>query len=731
VHDALDRDQRGEANLLRPLERGVLELQRLTIQEAMDRARGAASRSHGVNEQRGTAPDVSTAEDVRDIRLQRLIVGDDRVPLRHLQSALFQVVGVPVAQRLLADGRDHDVDVHQGLGTFLGYRATAPGCVGLAELHLDELDLDQLAVLVPDQARRSGEQVILHALFLGGVDLDPVRGHLVARPAVQEDRLLGAHAERGARGIHGGVAAADDDDALAGQIDVDPELALLQELGALPDAVQVLTLAAQRRVIPRAHGEQDGVVVLLEVGDRVVLAERLVADDVHAEVEDLLDLEVEHLLGQAVLRDAVAQHAAQLGFRVEDGGGVAESPQVIRRREPAGPATDDGDLLAGLGQDRGQLAVGQVHLPVRHEALQVVVVDRLVLDRRAPATVFARSGAHAPADEGQRVALLDDVDRLLVLALGGELDVGGDVDLGGAELLARRDALVVVLEVQQAIGERVELDHVVRTHFFATAAADAHVRVHHRIALGAHVQGVEIARLDARAKAQAAVLAEEVAAVHVRHRAAVEHPLVVVLLLGAVATGAVVVGHLGLDEAGFAPEDARHRARGVGAARHAGGRRRRAVHHSLGARAAAREAAAAAVGAGQHVLDLGDARVDLDEEDTSRHGEHDRGPEADAQHDECRYNHQIIPLKAKKEIASSPAVTSPMPVPWRGLGMRVISKRSRMPANRTRARPKPTADATEKTIVCKRSRSSWMLMIAVPSTAQLVVISGRKIPSDL
>ena len=36
------------------------------------------------------------------------------------------------------------------------------------------------------------------------------------------------------------------------------------------------------------------------------------------EAEDLGDLEVEHVLGQAVLGDAVAQHAARLGLPLED-----------------------------------------------------------------------------------------------------------------------------------------------------------------------------------------------------------------------------------------------------------------------------------------------------------------------------------------------------------------------------------------------------------------------------
>ena len=55
------------------------------------------------------------------------------------------------------------------------------------------------------------------ALLLGLLDLEVVRGHPLARPPVDDDRLLGAETLRGPRGVHRRVPAAVDHDAPAEQ----------------------------------------------------------------------------------------------------------------------------------------------------------------------------------------------------------------------------------------------------------------------------------------------------------------------------------------------------------------------------------------------------------------------------------------------------------------------------------------------------------------------------------
>ena len=88
------------------------------------------------------------------------------------------------------------------------------------------------------------------------------------------------------------------------------------------------------------------------------------------------------------------------------------------------------------------------------------------------------------------------------------------------------------------------------------------------------------------------------------------------------------------------------------------------------------------------------------------------------------------PAKPPKARARKPAVTRPMAVPSNTLGMLARAKRSLMPAKRdqrqavTQGRGKGEHDGFERKCVPCRC-SGW----PHPSTAQLVVMSGKKMPS--
>ena len=78
---------------------------------------------------------------------------------------------------------------------------------------------------------------------------------------------------------------------------------------------------------------------------------------------------------------------------------------------------------------------------------------------------------------------------------------------------------------------------------------------------------------------------------------------------------------------------------------------------------------------------------------------------------------------------SRPAESMTIAMPRMPLGMLVSSSCSRMPAKTVSARPKPMAVLKAYMMLCARLKSFWMTRMATPSTAQLVVMSGRKIPS--
>ena len=79
-----------------------------------------------------------------------------------------------------------------------------------------------------------------HTFLLGIVSLHVVGGHLGTCASVDHRDLAGTEAPCGARGVHGHVAAADDDDTAAAQVDIVAELHRAQEAGPAEDPIELL-----------------------------------------------------------------------------------------------------------------------------------------------------------------------------------------------------------------------------------------------------------------------------------------------------------------------------------------------------------------------------------------------------------------------------------------------------------------------------------------------------------
>ena len=93
-----------------------------------------------------------------------------------------------------------------------------------------------------------------------------------------------------------------------------------------------------------------------------------------------------------------------------------------------------------------------------------------------------------------------------------------------------------------------------------------------------------------------------------------------------------------------------------------------------------------------------------------------------------RISYRTSPENPIKAIAKMPAVISAMGTPFMALGTFSNSRRSRKPANNTKANVNPMATETAYTTASPRLYSFCTRRIATPKTAQLVVISGKKIP---
>ena len=211
-------------------------------------------------------------------------------------------------------------------------------------------------------------------------------------------------------------------------------------------------------------------------------------DEPHAEVPDGLVLGLEHLdLGQAVLRDAVAEHAAGRRVALDDRDGVALDGQVVGSRHAGRAGADDGDALArgglALEGQRRLGASGGLRLEDLVAGVAVAVADGDgLLDLVAAAVLLAGRRADAAEHRREGDGALEDARRLDEVALGVGLQEARDVDVAGALVLAGRQAVgVVVAEDELEVG-------------LADLAQSRRLRAHDHLRLGLRASTRSVAR---------------------------------------------------------------------------------------------------------------------------------------------------------------------------------------------------------------------------------------------
>src|SRR5664280_1126523 len=442
----------------------------LAAQEVVDAARRATPRGDGLDGRpRGAGRGVAAGEHALLAGAERGLVGEDLALLDLDALAALE----EVLDHALADGEDDGVAVELVLRAGDGDRRAPAAGVRVAERTGEELDFAGAAGGVGLDRRRHARAVEGDALVEALGEL-VVRGGdaLVVLDAVDGD-LLGAEAERGAPGVERHVAAADDDDVLA-HVDLLAQRGGLEQAHGVEDALGVGAGDRQRAAALEADGEVHGLVaaavLLHQAVDGEVRSGGLAALQVDAECEHPVDVLLQGGLGQAVLGDAEAQHAARHRLALEHGHGVAEQRQVAGGGEAAGAGADHGDLLLEL--DLGLLRHGHVGEGViAHEALETGDGQRLVhFAARAVGLALVRADAAADGREGVRVA--GHGVRLGVAAVGDQSQVALRAGVHGAGALA---GAVAVLGDRVGVwdGLRVEfVDGLALAQFLVVAVGD-------------------------------------------------------------------------------------------------------------------------------------------------------------------------------------------------------------------------------------------------------------------
>src|SRR5262245_2387502 len=424
--------------------------------EAVDRKRGLVAMRYRPDDVLRAERRITAEEDFGIARGHRFRVDLGHVPLVELDA---DVALDPGKRVLLADRDQHVVAWNMLVGLAAGHQV-APALGVVLGLHLLEYDAGELAIVVGEFLRHQeieDRDVLVHGVLL----LPGGRLHLLEAGAHDDLDVLAAETARGAAAIHGGVAAAEHDDALADLVDVakrdggEPVDADVNVGGGFLAAGN-LKLASARR----ARANEDCVPAFRQ--QRLEAVDALAAHEFDAEPEDIIALLVDDALRQTEARDLGADHAARLRILVEHHAAVAERCEIARDRQRGGAAAYERNALA-VGYRRSlRQATADVVLVVGGDPLEAADRNRILLDATAPAGRLARPVTGAPKHAGEHIGSPVDHVGVAVATSRDQSNVFRNGGVCWTGPLAIHDLVEVVRRPNVSILHLLRLVHVPR-----------------------------------------------------------------------------------------------------------------------------------------------------------------------------------------------------------------------------------------------------------------------------
>ena len=208
-----------------------------------------------------------------------------------------------------------------------------------------------------------------------------------------------------------------------------------EERKSVEHAFLVLALGSHAVGLDETHGQHAGVVVLFQVVPGDVLADFDVGLDRHPELDEALDLAIEHVLRKHPVRNAAAIESA--GFRrfLKDRHFVAEARKLVGGAVAGGTRADDGDFLAVrlAGLDH---VVRQCLSEIAEKPLDRANRDGLIV-LSTVAGLLARVIAHSAGDRREGHVFLDERVGVQILAALHQVEIALDLLVGSASVVAR------------------------------------------------------------------------------------------------------------------------------------------------------------------------------------------------------------------------------------------------------------------------------------------------------
>ncbi len=211
-------------------------------------------------------------------------------------------------------------------------------------------------------------------------------------------------------------------------------------------ALELLAGNTDGRGLPCAYACKEGLEALgSQLVESLVFAYLHARSKLDAHFADDVYLGFDNIFCKSVRGNAEGEHAAQLVFLLEDGYGIAPESEIVGAAQSGGAGSDDGYFfLEGFACHVLHLGDGaclRVELSFGKELLHLVDGDGSV-DIASGALFLAETRADSSADCGEGVFLTNQLESLVVAALGCKLEIALNGNVGGAVGLAGSRAVL-------------------------------------------------------------------------------------------------------------------------------------------------------------------------------------------------------------------------------------------------------------------------------------------------
>ena len=210
--------------------------------------------------------------------------------------------------------------------------------------------------------------------------------------------------------------------------------------------------------LPGSDGDEDGVEVGGEIVERQIEADAGIEDEFDAHAFDEIEFAAQNGLGQPVLGNGEAQHAAGFAALFKDGDFVAEHGEIEGRGEAGGTGAGHGNLAARGRKTARENALehgveaGRLEDGVGDEAMHLAHVDDFV-EGLAAAAIVAGCWQTRPVEAGKGLSRMTDSKASSRRPSAVEREEAGNVHAQRATVLAGREREFLADAGAAAVGD--------------------------------------------------------------------------------------------------------------------------------------------------------------------------------------------------------------------------------------------------------------------------------------